>query len=332
MNITYPLPMYVQRFFTERLLNQMRASPNTIASYRDTFRLLLNFAKEQTGLNPTEMEVAHIDAELVGRFLVFCEEDRGISPRSRNTRLAAIRSFFKYIAINEPQLLHHCQRILAIPSKRYDKHPIDFLHHDEAEALINAPDQASWYGRRDRTLLLVMLQTGLRVTELIELHNDDVELGTGAHVRCFGKGRKARATPLRKDSVQALTQWQRDHDCRPDMPLFPSNRGTALSRDAVERLVRKHALGAVAHCASLGNKHVTPHVLRHTAAMQLRQSGVDTTIIALWLGHESVESTLIYVHADLQMKEKAMARTDPTNSKAVRYRPDDQLLEFLEGL
>jgi site-specific recombinase XerD len=221
---------------------------------------------------------------------------------------------------------------LAIPSKRYDKHPIDFLHHDEAEALLNAPDQASWFGRRDRTLLLVMLQTGLRVTELIELCNNDVELGTGAHVRCLGKGRKSRATPLRKDSVQALTQWQGEHDCRPDMPLFPSNRGTALSRDAVERLVRKHARRAITDCPSIERKHVTPHVLRHTAAMQLRQSGVDLTIIALWLGHESVESTQIYVHADLQMKEKAMARTDPTDSKAARYRPDDQLLEFLEGL
>jgi integrase/recombinase XerD len=332
MNKIYPLPQYVQRFFTDRLLTQMRASPNTVASYRDTFRLLLNFAKDQTGRSPTELEVAHIDAEFIGRFLVFCEEGRGNSPRTRNTRLAAIRSFFKYVAVNEPQLLHHCQRILAMPSKRYEKHPIDFLLPREMDALLCAPDQTRWFGRRDRTLLLVMLQTGLRVSEVTGLCNSDVELGTGAHVRCLGKGRKARATPLRSDSVRALMQWQEEHDQHSATPLFPSNRGKSLSRDAVERLVRKHHQCAVKHCLSLGSKKVTPHVLRHTAAMQLHQGGVDRTVIALWLGHESVETTQVYIQADLEMKEKAMARTNPTAGKPARYQPDDQLLEFLEGL
>ena len=204
---TFALPAYVQRFFTERLMSQMHASPNTVASYRDTFRLLLAFAEERTGRVPTALRVVDVDAELVGLFLTFCEEERGNSVRSRNTRLAAIRSFFKYVAVNEPQLLLHCQKVLAIPVKRYDRRAVDFLSRDEMEALVAAPDCSSWFGRRDRTLLLVMLQTGLRVSEVIELRTCDVELGTGAHVRCTGKGRKERATPLRSDSRKALREW-----------------------------------------------------------------------------------------------------------------------------
>jgi site-specific recombinase XerD len=329
---TYPLPIYVQRFFSERLNTQLAASPNTVASYRDTFRLLLKYASVQLGREPTRLQVADIDADLVGGFLSFVETTRANSARSRNTRLSAIRSFFKYVALQEPQLLHHCQRILAMPSKRHEKRAVNYLKRAEIEALIAAPDPTTWCGRRDRTLLLLAVQTGLRVSELIHLNCGDVVLGTGPHVRCMGKGRKERSTPLSKDSVEALRIWleQRTNDSA--APLFVSNRGDRLSRDAVERLVAKHADSASGQCATLKGKHITPHALRHSTAMQLLQNGVDRTVIALWLGHESVETTQMYIHADIQMKEKALAKTQPVAAPPGRYRPNDALLAFLEAL
>ncbi|QFS85208.1 tyrosine-type recombinase/integrase [Roseivivax sp. THAF197b] len=332
MIATYPFAAYVQRFFTERLLTQMQASPNTIASYRDTFRLLLKYAAAETKLPPTDLHVAHIDADIVGRFLTFCEDERGNSARSRNTRLAAIRSFFKYVAGSEPHLLHHCQKVLAMPSKRHEKRVVDFLNRGEMELLLKAPDQSTWFGWRDWVLLLTLLQTGLRVSELISLRIGDVELGTGAHLRCMGKGRKERATPLRADSREALRAWLAQIGAEPNDPLFATIRGKPLSRDAVERIVRKHAATAASENATFRLKRVTPHVLRHTAAMQLLQSGVDRTIIALWLGHESIETTQVYIHADIELKERAMALTKPVDQKTGRYRPGDELLSFLEAL
>lgn len=332
MSQTYPLPIYVQRFFTERLFTQLHASPNTIASYRDTFRLLLRFAGTQLECAPTKLQIVQLDATFIGRFLVYCEEERGNSARSRNTKLAAIHSFFKYVANNEPQLLLHCQKILAIPSKRYEKRVIDFLERNEIDALLAVPDMSTWFGRRDRTLLLLMLQTGLRVSEAVSLKMSDVELGTGAHVRCFGKGRKKRATPLRSDCRKSLKLWLDEIQPNQDDPLFASKLGRALSRDAVERLVRKYVKAASLACPSLGVKHITPHVLRHTAAMQLLYSGVDRTVIALWLGHESVETTQMYLQANIKLKEQAMELTQPANIASGRYRPTDDLIAFLESL
>lgn len=329
---THPLPVYVQRFFVERLASQLQASPHTVASYRDTFRLLLRYAADHLGRAPISLQLADVDADLVGGFLSFVEAGRGNSARTRNTRLSAIRSFFTYVAANEPQLLHHCQRVLAMPSKRHEKRTIDYLTRTEIEALIAAPDPSTWFGRRDRTLLLLALQTGLRVSELIHLARSDVVLGTGAHVRCMGKGRKQRSTPLRKDCVEALRAWLAERGGGGDDPLFVSNRGARLSRDAVERVVRQHAAAASQDCPTLKGKRVTPHVLRHSAAMQLLQNGVDRTVIALWLGHESVETTQMYVHADIQLKERAMAKTQPVTAPAGRYRPSDDLLAFLEAL
>ena len=329
---THQLPIYLQRFFSERLAMQLNASPNTVASYRDTFRLLLKYAADRLGRAPTALQIADIDADLVGDFLTFVETRRGNGARSRNTRLSAIRSFFKYVAGNEPQLLHHCQQVLAMPSKRYEKRTIDYLTHTEIEALIGAADLATRSGRRDRMLLLLALQTGLRVSELINLTCCDVALGTGAHVRCMGKGRKERSTPLRKDCAQALRVWLSERGSADNEPLFVSNRGERLSRDAVERIVRKHVELAARTCPTLKGKRVTPHVLRHSAAMQLLRNGVDRTVIALWLGHESVESTLMYVHADIQIKEQALAKTTPVAVSPSRYRPNDELLAFLEGL
>jgi site-specific recombinase XerD len=303
-----------------------------VASYRDTFRLMLKYAADRLRRQPTELQVVDLDANLVGDFLTFVETRRGNGARSRNTRLSAIRSFFKYVAGNEPQLLHHCQQVLAMPAKRYEKRTIDYLTRAEIEALIRAADPMTRSGRRDRMLLLLALQTGLRVSELINLTCGDVALGTGAHVRCVGKGRKERSTPLRKDCVEALRTWLRERDGAESGPLFVSNRGDRLSRDAVECIVRKHVDLAARTCPTLKGKRVTPHVLRHSAAMQLLQNGVDRTVIALWLGHESVESTQMYVHADIQIKEQAMAKTTPVAVSPGRYRPSDGLLAFLEAL
>lgn len=327
------LPALLQHFFTDRLGRQMEASPNTVAGYRDTFRLLLRFAGQRRGKAPTNLRVEDLDVDLVGDFLVHVETVRRNTARSRNTRLAAIRSFFRYVALSEPAHALHCQRILAMPSKRSVRRAVDFLSRPEMDALLAAPDRSHWVGQRDYVLLLVALQTGLRVSELIHLRRRDIAFGTGAHVRCEGKGRKQRSTPLRRDTVKALEAWFAVRDGAPDDAVFPSNRGGRLSRDAVERIVRKYTTSGSETCPSLAGKRVTPHVLRHSTAMELLHGGVDQSVIALWLGHESVETTNIYLHADLQLKEKALARmTETTNPTPGRYRPDDALLAFLEAL
>lgn len=325
-------PALLQRFFTERLGTQMEASSNTIAGYRDTFRLLLRFANERTGKVPTKLGIGDLDADLVGDFLLHVETVRGNGARSRNTRLAAIRSFFRFVAMNEPAHLLHCQRILAMPDKRFVKRTVTFLDRDEITALLAAPDLSTWTSRRDHAILLVALQTGLRASELIGLRCRDVVRGTGAHIRCDGKGRKERCTPLRRDTVTVLERWLRERRGGGDDPLFPTIQGGKLSRDALEHLVHKYSQAAASSCPSLAGKRVSPHVLRHSTAMELLQHGVDQTVIALWLGHESVETTQIYIHADLRMKEKALARVAAPESRPGRYHPDDTLLAFLEAL
>jgi site-specific recombinase XerD len=329
---TLTLPTLVQQFFTERLGTQMNASPHTVAGYRDTFRLLLRFASLRTGRTPTDLTIPDLHVDLVSDFLVHVESTRRNSTRSRNTRLAAIRAFFRFVALYEPAYLLQCQQILALPGKRYVRRTIEFLDRPEMEALVAAPDRATWVGRRDHALLLVALQTGLRASELINLRRSDLVTGTGAHLRCEGKGRKQRCTPLRRDTVQVLEAWLQEQAGAGSDPLFPTVRGTTLSRDALEHLVRRHTLTAARACPSLVGKRVSPHVLRHSTAMELLHHGVDQTVIALWLGHESVETTQIYLHADLRLKEKALARLTAPASQPARYRPDDALLAFLEAL
>lgn len=329
---TANLPTLLQQFFTDRLSAQMEASPNTIAGYRDTFRLLLRFATEKTGRAPTQLRIEDLDATLVADFLTQLETTRSNSARSRNTWLAAIRSFFRFVAMQEPAHLLHCQRILALPGKRYVRRTVDFLDQAEMQALVAAPDRSTWVGRRDHALLTVALQTGLRASELINLRRSDIMTGTGAHLRCEGKGRKQRATPLRRETLQVLETWLKERGGGDADPLFPAQRGDKLSRDALEHLVRRHTLAAAKACPSLNGKRVSPHVLRHSTAMDLLHHGVDQTVIAIWLGHEKVETVQIYTHADLRLKEKALARMSATNSKPGRYRPDDKLLAFLEAL
>ena len=293
---------------------------------------MLQFASAQRGKLPTKLGIEDLSADLIGDFLVDVETTRGNSARSRNTRLAAIRSFFRYVAMTEPAWLLHCQRILAMPHKRYVKRAVTFLDGSEIAALLAAPDRSTWVGRRDHILLLVALQTGLRASEPVSLRCGDVVLGTGAHIRCLGKGRKERCTPLRSETVKALQIWLKERRGDADQPLFPSIRGDRLSRDALEHLVRKHCLTASRSCPSLTDKCVSPHTLRHSVAMELLQHGVDQSVIALWLGHESVETTQIYLHADMRLKEKALARVAAPDTKPGRFRPDDQLLAYLEAL
>lgn len=322
----------LQAFFTERLATQRQASSNTVASYRDTLRLLLGFAQARTGRPPAKLQLDDLDAPLIGEFLEHLERDRHNSVRTRNNRLAAVHSLFRYAALRHPDHADLIHRVLAIPNKRVDRELVSFLTSAEIDALVSAPDPDTWIGRRDRTLLLVAVQTGLRVSELTALTCGDVTLATGAHVRCTGKGRKERITPLTVQTTQALRVWLVERAGAPTEPVFPSRRGGALSRDAVALLVSKHSTAARNNCPTLAAKTVSPHVLRHTCAMQLLAVGTDVTVIALWLGHEQIESTNIYLHADLGIKERALARTTPAHMAPGRYRPPDKLLAFLEGL
>jgi integrase/recombinase XerD len=325
-------PSLLQRFFTDRLLNQLCASPHTVASYRDVFRLLIRFAEKQLGRSPSELRMEDLDVSFIGRFVDHLEHDRGNCPRTRNNRLSALQSFFRYVSFCEPACVLHCQRVLAIPTKRYERAPVEFLTKEETAALAAAPNPETWIGRRDRALLILALQTGLRNSEITSLRCQDVEFGTGAHVRCLGKGRKMRCTPLRQDVIPFLKEWLSEQKGDLTDPVFPSFRGTRLSADALQGIVARHAKTARRSCPSIADKKVTPHTLRHTAAMDLLQRGVDLTVIALWLGHESTETTQIYLHADMQLKEQALAHTTASGKIPERYRPSDPLLTFLEGL
>lgn len=322
----------LELFFTERLVNQRQVSPNTVAAYRDSWRLLLGYANARTGKEPCALDLADLDAPLISGFLDHLEAERHNTARTRNARLAAIRSFFRFAALRHPEHAGLIARVLAIPSKRFAKPEVSFLDRDEVEALVASPDTTTWIGRRDHALLAVATQTGLRVSELTGLRNNDVELGVGAHLRCIGKGRKQRCTPLTRESVAVLRTWIRETGGEPDHPLFPTRQGTPLSRDAVGDLVTKHSSTAQRSCPSLTEKKVTPHVLRHSCAMELLRSGIDRMVMALWLGHEKVETTSIYVHGDLTIKERALARTTPTHVSPGRYRPADKLLAFLTSL
>ena len=282
----------LEAFFTERLIGQRHASPNTVAAYRDAWRLLLRFAHERTGKEPNRLDITDLDAALVAGFLDHLEQQRHNSIRTRNARLAAIRSFFRYAALRHPEHAALIARVLDIPAKRCERKDVAYLNEAEVGALLAAPDRATWTGRRDHALLDVAVQTGLRVSELTGLRNGDVELGAGAHVRCRGKGRKERSTPLGRDTAAVLRVWMQERGGAADQPLFPTRRGTPLGRSAVGCLVAKHAAIAAEGCPSLHTKRTTPHTLRHSCAMELLRSGVDSAVIALWLGHFSEEQKL----------------------------------------
>ena len=365
MNMENGFPNLLERFFTQRLIAQRRVSSHTVASYRDTFRLLLQFTEKRLRKPPSKLALTDPDPSLIGAFLDELEKDRGNSARSRNLRLSAIRSFYRYAAseehaqngapvasnfscssdiwrpchralcaLEEPTQSGLIQRVLSMPAKRYEKKLVGFLTRPEIDAILAAPDLDTWTGRRDRAFLLVAVQTGLRLSEMTGLHRQDVVLSTGAHVRCMGKGRKERCTPLTKQAVDAVKKWLQETPPGTDSIVFPNARGARLSADGVQFLLAKHVATAQQQCPSLKSKRVTPHVLRHTAVMKLLQAGVDRSVIALWLGHESIETTQMYLDADLRLKETALSKTTPlADGKAVRrFRPDDKLLAFLKNL
>jgi integrase/recombinase XerD len=322
----------LEAFFTDRLMTQRGASPHTIASYRDTFTLLLGHIHQQTGKLPAQLDLADLDAATIGAFLQQLETTRGNSPATRNARLAAIRSLFRYASLRAPQHAALIGRVLAIQPKRTTTTIVSFLTRGELDALLAAPDRGTWHGRRDHALLVFAAQTGLRVSELTGLAVHDVHLGAGPHAYCRGKGRKDRATPLTAHTVEVLAAWLAEQHAGTTSPLFATRAGTPLSRDAVEHLVTRHAATAARTSPTLQAKNITPHTLRHTAAMNLLHAGVDITVIALWLGHESPATTRIYLHADMALKEQAIARTTPPGTPAGRYQPPDQLLAFLSQL
>ena len=322
----------LQGFFTERLIGQRNASAHTVAAYRDTFRLLLTFASDDRGRSASQLRIDDLGPTVIATFLDHLEVERGNSVTTRNARLAAIHSLFRYAALHHPDHAATIQQILAIPAKRCGRTIVTFLTEPEIDAMLSAPDRATWTGRRDYTLLVLAIQTGLRVSELISLTRQDVHLGSAPHLSCHGKGRKQRITPLTRRTVAVLRAWMTEHAADPTDPLFVTRSGHPLSRDAIEHRVALYAHTAERSCPSLASKKITAHTLRHSAAMQLLHAGIDTSVIALWLGHEKVDTTQIYLHADLEIKQRALGRTNQRDTRPGRYRAPDSLLAFLDTL
>jgi len=333
MTGTFPkLPPLVEGFFIERLMSQRQVSNQTVSAYRDTFRLLLRYAQRKLGKAPSMLGLADLNASFVCAFLNHLERERNNTARTRNQRLAAIRAFFSYAAYRVPQLSGHIQQVLAIPTKRWQKPLINFLTLGEVDAILGAIDRDSWTGRRDHALLSLAVHTGLRVSELIRLRCDDVSLSPGAFVRCHGKGRKERCIPMRKALAKIIEQWLRERSGEPSGPLFPNRQGSELSRDGIQYILSKYVAIAQKSCPSLSKKRITPHVLRHTTAVHLLQAGVDLTAIALWLGHESPESTQAYIDSDLAHKRRILGKTIAINAKPLIFHPGDELMRFLQAL
>jgi integrase/recombinase XerD len=322
----------LQAFFTERLLTQRKVSPHTIAAYRDSMRLLLCFAQERTGKPPSRLDFTDLDAPLIGAFLQHLDRERGNSPATRNARLAAIHSLFRYAALRHPEHAASIARVLEIPATRHRRTTIAYLDRTEIDALLAAPDRTTWVGRRDRAMMLLAIQTGVRVSELVNLTIAQASLSTGAHMRVIGKGNKERCAILTDETVAVLRAWLRERQGQPHQPLFPTRRGEPLTTRAFELRLDKHTTTAARTCPTLSTKRITPHTLRHTNAMLLRAENVDIYTIALWLGHATVKSTEIYLHADNKLKQDAIERAAPIGTRPGRYRPPDRLLAFLEAL
>ncbi|OEO27837.1 integrase [Pseudomonas sp. J237] len=322
----------LQRFFAERLLQQQAVSPRTVAAYRDAFRLFLTYAEDELGRPPAKLTLHDFDAELILGFLAHLEGERHNTVRSRNARLAAVRAFARYVAVQCPPALLLVQQILAIPMKRFDKPLLGFLGRDEVRALLAAPDASTWCGRRDRVLLKLLYNTGARVSELIGIHVRDLALDVTPSVRLHGKGRKQRTVPLWKETAAEIRHWLAATSLQQDQALLPNRWGRPMTRSNVAERIARAVSTATSHCPSLQGRTISPHTLRHTTAMHLLQAGVDLSVIALWLGHESPVTTHGYVEADLAMKERALAAIAPPDVRSTRYRPTDALLKFLQTL
>lgn len=323
---------HLQAFFTEHLCRHKHASQQTVASLRDSFRLLLEFLHTRTGIEPPSLRVTDLDLPAVLAFLDHLEAQRGNKVRSRNLRLAAIRSFFRFLALRDPDRLGQVTQIMAVPVKRQEKRLVSALAREEIEAILSTPDQSTWTGRRDYVLLLTMYNTGARVSEMIGLQREQVRFGASTYVQLHGKGRKERTVPLWPHTARALESWFHDLAGKCGTVAFPNARGHQMARDGVEYLLRETVKKAARNCPALFGKRVSPHMLRHTTAMHLLQSGVDITVIALWLGHESIETTHCYVEADLAKKQRALDKITPIQGSLARFRPNDKLLAFLAAL
>ena len=321
-----------QAFFSKRLMAQRKASPHTISAYAHTFRLLTAYAQKWLRTPPSKLSLGQLDASFIARFLDDLESNRANSARSRNARLASLRSFYRYAALESPQHAGLIQRVLAIPYKRISRRLVSYLTRPELDAVLGSVDKSTWIGRRNHAMLLLAAQTGLRLSEITGLRQRDVALGNGAHVCCYGKGRKERCTPLAKPTVEVLKAWIKEQDGDESHFLFPNSTGERLSADAVQHALAEQVMAAQRACPSLAKKRVTPHVLRHTAAMELLQAGVDRALIAIWLGHENLDSTQIYLDANIQLKEAILAKMNPMQGRPGRYRPDDKLLSYLKSL
>lgn len=325
----------LQSFFTDYLIGQRGASGHTITAYRDTLRLLLGYVHDRTGVRPSDLDIAMLDAELVAEFLTMLEQRRGNSTTTRNARLAAIHSLFRHAALRHPEHADLIARVLAIPAKRAHNSVVSYLTGTEIDALLASPDLSTWTGRRDHTLLLLMVTTGIRVSELTALTRGDVCTDRhGAHIAVHGKGRKDRLTPLdAATTTAALRVWLTENPGSPQTPLFPA-RGTTrkMTTDAVAQRIKVHTVTAVASCPSIADKNLTPHVMRHSCAMGMRAVGLDVTTISLWLGHESPASSRPYLHADLELKQRALDRTAPPHTRKGRYTAPDKSIAFLQGL
>jgi site-specific recombinase XerD len=332
MTGTASVSSLLQYFFAQHLSKHKHVTPRTIVSYRDTFRLLLQYLNRQTGRNPVDLTIEDLDSSAILAFLDYLESDRKNQTRSRNVRLCAIRSFFRVVALREPEYVVLADRVLAIPVKRTDKPLITYMTRDEVDALLRVPNQSTWLGRRDYALLLTMYNTGARASEMMGLVPAQLMLGPSPSVQIHGKGRKERVVPLWPTTAQVLRAWVKDCELTQTGPVFPTVRGAHLSADALDHLLRRAVAAASIECPTLKSKRITPHVIRHTTAMHLLQSGVDIAVIALWLGHESIETTHGYVEADIEMKERALSRLQPVKGRVGRFKPSDALLRFLSAL
>lgn len=326
------LPELLQYFLCERLQNQRQVSSHTVASYRDTFRLLLEFIQTQTGRSPSTQCLEDWDAPAMIKFLDHLEKQRACQPRTRNARLAAIRSFMHVVGQQEPAALALANRVLAIPMKRFDRPLLGFLSREELEAIIDAPDPACWNGRRDRNLFGLFYNTGARVSEMLQLERQHVQLSPIGRLELHGKGRKQRTVPLWKSTATQLGQWLEELPDRPDSPVFPNRFGQRLTRFGVDKRLRLAVKTATQSCSSLKGRVISAHTFRHSTAMHLLQAGVDITVIALLLGHESPSTTHHYIEMDLQMKEQCLQKLKAPGTKLSRFKPNDRLLEFLENL
>jgi site-specific recombinase XerD len=325
-------PVLLQQFFLQRLIQQRHASAQTIVAYRDSFRLLFRFAHQHLGKRPGELALTDLNAAFILEFLRHLEVDRGNSIRSRNARFAAIRSFMDYVAYEDPSSLAMVQAVRAIPMKRFEQPLIGFLSREHIEAILDAPDRSTRSGQRDRVMLATLYNTGARVSELIGMRIDDLMLESSAWVHIHGKGRKQRSVPLWPETATQLKRWLREYPRAADQPLFPNRCGNALTRVGLTERLKLAAQKAARYHPELARQKIFPHLIRHSTAMHMLQSGVDITVIALWLGHESPATTHRYLEADLAMKERALKSVTPPSAGALRFRPKDPVLEFLQSL